>query len=139
MAWNIDSLSKHTDRWTEIELSQDIRNRNLLHTRILMSWTYFRNICTRVTKTHWIVLYIVKCYWPVLQMTLLVLQVLLVVLWPLPLVFAMGRMEVLYSWKEIDLNFPTSALRDLYISRGQFIPKNNVILDVDVWNGELWV
>lgn len=69
-----------------------------------------------------------------LQMTLLVLQLLLVALWPL--VVAMGRMEVLYSWKQIDLDFPTSALRDEYISSGQFIPKNNVILDVDVWNGE---
>lgn len=69
-----------------------------------------------------------------LQMTLLVLQLLLVAL--SPLVVALGRMEVLYSWKQIDLNFLSSALRDDYISSGQFIPKNNVILDVDVWNGE---
>lgn len=69
-----------------------------------------------------------------LQMTLLVLQLLFVAL--SPLVVALGRMEVLYSWKQIDLNFLTSALRDDYISSGQFIPKNNVILDVDVWNGE---
>ncbi|XP_046659965.1 protein yellow-like isoform X2 [Homalodisca vitripennis] len=46
-----------------------------------------------------------------------------------------GRMEVLYSWSQVDFTFPSSALREVYLAGGHFIPKHNVIIDVDVWGG----
>ncbi|KAG8241409.1 cuticle pigmentation [Homalodisca vitripennis] len=47
-----------------------------------------------------------------------------------------GRMEVLYSWSQVDFTFPSSALREVYLAGGHFIPKHNVIIDVDVWGGK---
>ncbi|XP_054282735.1 protein yellow-like [Macrosteles quadrilineatus] len=46
-----------------------------------------------------------------------------------------GRMETLYAWTHVDFTFPTEALRDAYIANGDFVPKNNLIIDVDVWSG----
>lgn len=48
-----------------------------------------------------------------------------------------GRMETLYAWTHVDFTFPTEALRDAYIANGDFIPKNNLIIDVDVWSGKV--
>lgn len=41
--------------------------------------------------------------------------------------------EVIYSWKQVDFEFPDSNTREEMIRRQQFIPKNNLILDMDVY------
>lgn len=41
--------------------------------------------------------------------------------------------EVIYSWKQVDFEFPYSNTREEMIRSQQFIPKNNLILDMDVY------
>lgn len=41
--------------------------------------------------------------------------------------------EVIYSWKQVDFEFPDRNKREEMIRRQQFIPKNNLILDMDVY------
>lgn len=42
-------------------------------------------------------------------------------------------LEVIFSWKQVDFEFPNSNMREEMIRNQQFIPRNNLILDVDVY------
>lgn len=42
-------------------------------------------------------------------------------------------LEVIYSWKQVDFEFPNNKMREEMIRNQQFIPKNNLILDMDVY------
>ncbi|XP_046686999.1 LOW QUALITY PROTEIN: protein yellow-like [Homalodisca vitripennis] len=43
-------------------------------------------------------------------------------------------MQVMYSWREVDFTFPNQNARDNLITTKLFIPRNNLILDVDVYD-----
>lgn len=44
-------------------------------------------------------------------------------------------MQVLYGWTHVDYTFPSDAAREAMLRSGKFIPKNNIIIDVDYWEG----
>lgn len=42
-------------------------------------------------------------------------------------------LKVLYSWKQMDYTFPNDSMRQEMLKNQLFIPKNTLILDVDVY------
>ncbi|KAG8262359.1 cuticle pigmentation [Homalodisca vitripennis] len=42
-------------------------------------------------------------------------------------------MRVMYSWREVDFTYRFQGARDILITKQLFIPRNNLILDVDVY------
>lgn len=45
-------------------------------------------------------------------------------------------MTVLNGWTFVDFTFPSDSAREAMLRSGKFIPKNNIILDVDYWEGK---
>ncbi|XP_054257090.1 protein yellow-like [Macrosteles quadrilineatus] len=56
--------------------------------------------------------------------------ILLLILCPATLA---GHMETMYSWKAVDFVFPSEEIRTESLANGDFIPENNLIIDVDTW------
>lgn len=50
-----------------------------------------------------------------------------------------GVMDVEYSWVYVDYTFSTPQHRETAIKTGRFIPENCVILDVDVFQGNIYI
>ncbi|XP_015601990.1 protein yellow isoform X2 [Cephus cinctus] len=47
--------------------------------------------------------------------------------------------ETVYSWKEIDFNFPNDSIRQEYTASGDYIQKNNAPVGINIWRNKLFV
>lgn len=47
--------------------------------------------------------------------------------------------QPLFSWKQVDWNFPNDSMRESYKTAGDFIPSSNVPLGVNVWQDKLFI
>lgn len=54
--------------------------------------------------------------------------------------FSSKKLELLYKWKELDYEFPSSSVKQRMIRNQEFIPGNAVPIDVDTWqNGKFFI
>lgn len=65
---------------------------------------------------------------------------LFLVLWAgLASVSAQNPLQPLFSWKQLDWNFPNDTMRKSYENSGRFVPANNLPLGVNIWNDKLFI
>ncbi|XP_071448863.1 protein yellow-like [Hetaerina americana] len=50
-----------------------------------------------------------------------------------------GSLEELYGWKVLDYAWPSEESRDGAIARGDYIPKNNIIVGIKAWKERLFI
>ncbi|XP_066588544.1 protein yellow-like [Prorops nasuta] len=47
--------------------------------------------------------------------------------------------KTIYSWKQIDFNFPNESIRNAYLASGGYIPENNMPLGLNVWQNKMFI
>nr|XP_033324997.1 protein yellow-like [Megalopta genalis] len=47
--------------------------------------------------------------------------------------------ETLYSWNMVDFNFPSDSFRNELLSKGDYIPENNMPLGMHLWNDKIFI
>lgn len=48
-------------------------------------------------------------------------------------------LQPLFSWKQLDWNFPTDAMRNSYETSGRFLPANNLPVCINVWHDKMFI
>ncbi|XP_012287935.1 protein yellow [Orussus abietinus] len=48
-------------------------------------------------------------------------------------------LEEVYSWKQVDYNFPNDSVRQKYIATGDFIQENNLPLGLNIWKNKMFI
>lgn len=49
------------------------------------------------------------------------------------------KLKEVFSWKQVDFDFPDENARQDAISSGDFVPENNLPLGVEAWKNKLFV
>nr|XP_046492986.1 protein yellow-like [Neodiprion pinetum] len=52
---------------------------------------------------------------------------------------SLGPFEELYTWKQLDFQFPTSNAREAAIASGDFVQINNLPVGIEIWKDKLFV
>lgn len=47
--------------------------------------------------------------------------------------------KTIYSWSNVEYNFPNEAFRDSLIYSGGYIPENNMPLGIEIWKDKIFV
>lgn len=47
--------------------------------------------------------------------------------------------NTVYSWKQVEFEFPNDIMRNEYIASGDYVPENNMPLGITVWHEKMFV